>query len=489
MAEEEEEYSVEDFENSEENAVGEVDSAEEYTEEEYPTEEQAEDFGEEATSDESSEEGSENQEGNEENWGSTITVGDTTYAVGLFWMELQNLSDPYPEVQESASQIVENGDLFCVYRAATPQYGVGSSAEGHKKGMPAAAAAVAESFSDLPTSVAVFKVNSGWWFLVVRNDVILSEDDVLYKTEEEAKKAFMDMMSVPDWDRRICPAEWGVEGTQDIPIEKFLKSKSVKLISIYKSNVKKYAMIGGGALLALIMLTKMCSEPETPKVQRRLAPVRRQVQEVVEEEEFSFVETKPWEKIPVSSDFMNRCYAGIMHIKSMVIPGWEVGNVFCTPKGLSTSWTMKSGHLGFLRRGFEEYGTAGMDYVLSDSGTSAIVSVSLGDIQLKSEYPKYSVSESREYLVNIFQAINQKINLSEDVLNVTIPIPGKKADGSQNTINKAYKRLTFSFDSSIDMADWLSVFNEFPALELKKITYSIEKNMWSYEGQIYEPTK
>lgn len=485
MAEDEEEYSVEDFENSEENAVNEVGSAEEYVEEEYPAEEGVENSSENAELDENYEESQEN----EENWGSTITVGDTTYAVGLFWMELQNVSDPYPEVQESASQIVENGDLFCVYRAATPQYGVGSTAEGHQKGMPAAAAAVAESFSDLPTSVAVFKVNSGWWFLVVRNDVILSEDDVLYKTEAEAKKAFMDMMSVPDWDRRICPAEWGIEGTQEIPIEKFLKSKSVKLISIYKSNLKKYSMIGGGALLALIMLIKMCSAPEAPQVQRRLAPVRRVVQEVVEEETFNFVETKPWEKIPVSSDFMNRCYAGIMQVKSMVIPGWEIGNVFCTPKGLSTSWSMKSGHLGFLRRGFEEYGTAGMDYVLSDSGTSAIVSVSLGDIQLKSEAPKYTVSESREYLVNIFQAINQKINLAEDVLNVTIPIPGKKADGSQNTINKAYKRLTFSFDSAIDMADWLSVFNEFPALELKKITYNIGNNIWSYEGQIYEPTK
>ena len=128
----------------------------------------------------SSAEGEDNS--NEEpSWGPTIVVNNTTYAVSLFWQPLQDTNDPYPEVKETVDNVMEGADLFCVRSGTSPQYGIGNSTEGHKVGLPSAAAAIADIFQDNSSSVAVFEVDEGWWFIAVRNDLILSEE---YPTDQ-----------------------------------------------------------------------------------------------------------------------------------------------------------------------------------------------------------------------------------------------------------------------------------------------------------------
>ena len=43
-----------------------------------------------------------------------ITIGDVTYATGLFWQPLQNTDDPVSEVSDASSGILEGADLFCI---------------------------------------------------------------------------------------------------------------------------------------------------------------------------------------------------------------------------------------------------------------------------------------------------------------------------------------------------------------------------------------
>ena len=99
----------------------------------------------------------EEDENSEPSWGPTMVVNDTTYAVTLFWQPLQDTNDPYPEVQETVDNFMEGADLFCLRQGTSPQYGIGNSTEGHKAGMPSAAAAIAELFQDKPSSVAFLK--------------------------------------------------------------------------------------------------------------------------------------------------------------------------------------------------------------------------------------------------------------------------------------------------------------------------------------------
>ncbi|MBR2033586.1 MAG: type 4b pilus protein PilO2 [Alphaproteobacteria bacterium] len=151
-------------------------------------------------------------------WGSHITVDGVTYATSLFWQPLQNSSDPFQEVEDASAGVLEGADLFCIKSGKAPQFGICVSHEGYKSGENVGAAAVATSLSDIGSYVAVFKVHEGWWYICVRNDIILSDGDMLFFNEDEAKEQFMSMLAVPDWGKKIAPKEWDIEETEDVDL-------------------------------------------------------------------------------------------------------------------------------------------------------------------------------------------------------------------------------------------------------------------------------
>ena len=144
-------------------------------------------------------------------WGTSITVDGVQYATSLFWQPLQNASDPFQEVEEASAGVLEGADLFCIKGGKAPQFGICVSQEGYKSGENVAAVALATALSNVGSFIAVFKTNEGWWYTCIRNDIILSDGDMLFLTEEEAKEQFMSMLAVPDWGKKIAPKEWGFD--------------------------------------------------------------------------------------------------------------------------------------------------------------------------------------------------------------------------------------------------------------------------------------
>ncbi len=433
-------------------------------------------------------EGESDGENSEPSWSPSLFVNGVTYAVSLFWQPLQDTSDPYPEVNETIENIMEGADLFCLRTGMSPQYGIGNSKEGHKVGMPSAAAGLAEAFQDKPSSVAVFEVDEGWWFIAVRNDLILSEEDILYENEEDAKRAFFAMMAVPDWGRRIAPAAWGIEGTEEIFIEDVLThSNSSKLMHSDKSAQQKTKIIiGVVAFIVLVLVYKLFSglfKTDAPVI-RPLAPIKPLFEEKKVEE---VVEVRPWETLVVVEDLLNRCQIATQQVKLMVIPGWKLGKVSCTRSGLSTSWMMEWGHLGWIKRGFEEYNLRGLSFLLDEVGRSALVSVPIGAPRIHSQTPKYMIYESREELNDFFQAIGQPVTLSEEKTETLVQVSKDGLARKTTSEEKKYARTLFTFTSDLSMEQWLDFFNRFPALEITKLDYDINNNSWTYEGHIYEP--
>ena len=442
---------------------------------------------------EDSEESGDSEESSDPTWGASIVVNNVTYAVSLFWQPLQNPTDPYPEVKETVENVMEGADLFCTRSGTSPQYGIGNSAEGHKVGMPSAAAAIAELFQDKPSSVAVFEVDEGWWFIAVRNDLILSEEDILYLKEDDAKKAFYAMMAVPDWGRKIAPASWEIEGTEEVDLWDLLKNPgTAKLMHINRTNPKmKLVFLGAGLLLLFAgwnLVSGMFGTTKKKPVIRPLAPVKTYVEE--EEEEKVVVENKavarPWETLVVTEDLMNRCQIAIIQLKSIVVPGWEMGDISCSATGASVTWSMKWGDLGWLKRAFQEYDIRGLDYLIDNTGQSALVSLAIGNIAVHSETPKIMAYEAREELTNIFQATGLPISL-KDERTTRVQKVDKNGLASEISEIKTYPKLLFSFNSELPMEAWLGLFNKFPALELTLLKYHPKSNSWTYEGRIYEP--
>ena len=437
----------------------------------------------------SSAEGEDNSD-EEPSWGPTIVVNNTTYAVSLFWQPLQDTSDPYPEVKETVENVMEKADLFCLRSGTSPQYGIGNSLEGHKAGMPSAAAIIAEKFQDRPSSVAVFEVDEGWWFIAVRNDLILSEEDILYLKEEDAKRAFFAMMAVPDWGRKIAPASWDIEGTEEVDLWDILKgSSSSKLMRINKTSQKtKMIALGAGALVLLIgfKLFSALFFPEKKNTLRPFAPLLPIEEEKEEEKPIEQKITYPWENLVVTQDLLRRCHTAAMQVKNIIVPGWRSGIMTCTASGLATSWTKQWGDLGWVKRAFEEYDIQGLDFAIDTAGSTVVASMPIGELALHSETPKMMTYEMREELTHIFQSINLPINLSEQKGLQTKTVNSNGLETDTVTVRTSYPELFFSFSSELPMEDWLEIFDKFPALEITRLQYVPESNVWTYEGHIYE---
>ena len=129
----------------------------------------------------------------------TIDIAGKTYAVGLFWQPLQNEKDYLKEVQQAVQTVVVGANLYCLKKGTAAQYGLGFTRNGQKVGMPAGASGIANALRDKSSAVCVFKVNEGWWFVTIRNNLILAEEDTIYTEENDAKEAFNSMLSIPDW--------------------------------------------------------------------------------------------------------------------------------------------------------------------------------------------------------------------------------------------------------------------------------------------------
>ena len=202
-------------------------------------------------------------------WGTEINVEGSSYATSLFWQPLQNKDDPYAEVEEASAGVLEGADLFCI------KPGICVSHEGYKPGQYAAAVALATALSDRSSFVGVFKVQNGWWYTCVRNDIILSDGDMLFLNEEDAKNQFMSMLAVPDWGRKIAPPEWEVEETEYPDLAKLLQRGTKNKLQKIKAlrGTKLVAVIAVSAIIGFWLLSSIISSllspPARPLFSRR----------------------------------------------------------------------------------------------------------------------------------------------------------------------------------------------------------------------------
>lgn len=126
---------------------------------------------------------------------------------------------------------------------------------------------------------------------------ILSDGDVLFVKEEDAKEQFMSMLSVPDWSKKIAPAEWGIDETEQKDIsEVFSQGLDVQLEKINALRGAELAIvvvlsIAAGAWLVMFIANTFFAT----KTQENKVVTRRAKKKVVKEVEKSFLRRgNPW---------------------------------------------------------------------------------------------------------------------------------------------------------------------------------------------------
>ena len=416
--------------------------------------------------------------------GGVVTVDDQKYAVGLMWQPVQNIDDPNPEIRETMDS-EPDADLYCLRQTSVFQYGVGRSSLGHRSGMPSLAASVAASLSQYESFCAVFQVEEGWWFVAVRNSLILAEEDVLFATEEEAQRAYSSMMAVPDWDACIVPAEWDIDGTiQKSLVELVAKARKVRLQEANAARRTYFllfiAVVILAALAGLIMVLVNLWRSVFPPQTIQPVQVPQVIQPVAPEPESQ----KPWEKLVDTKPLIEKCWGDIYQIKSIAFPGWKIGLITCTKEGITTTWTKqgKEGFLSWMRFGIKEYEFT--DLTVDVSGNTAVGNVAFSGIPVVGSVPTLTPTELQDDLAEIQQSTGLNLQFNQQVYLD----PPNRPDGSRPPNQKSYTYFTFATNSDYTPWEWIQFFEKFSGFELTKIEYNPSNDLttkWRYEGRIY----
>ena len=405
---------------------------------------------------------------NSKEWAASFTVDGVQYGASIFWESLQNVDAPFLDAKEAAENVLVGADLFCVKHGKSPQLGLASSAQGFKKGMNAAAVTAATSMSDASSVLAVFKVDAGYWYLCIRNDVILSDGDVLFVKEEDAKEQFISMLSVPDWSKKIAPAEWGIDETEqkdiaevfsqglDVKLEKINALRGTELLTVVVLSIAI-----GAWLVTFIADTFFATKTQQNKVvTRRAQPkVVKKVQTVV---------PAPWESLVDPAWFLDNCREKVQTLVSVSTPGWQNNGVTCTSAGVVTSWSRQFGRLSWIEMALTYSGLTFTNKTINENSTQVTVSMPFQTIKRINSIPKRSLPETRNMLNDLFQTLNLSISLS---------------NGSASAGDKVYKFISFRLNSAYDPEIWKTLLTKFSGLVVNNIRYN--SGVWNYEGTIY----
>ena len=401
-------------------------------------------------------------------WASSFTVDGVQYAASIFWESLQNIEAPFLDAKEAAENVLVGADLFCVKHGKSPQLGLAVSSQGFKKGMKVAAVAAVTAMSDASSLLAVFKVDAGYWYLCVRNDVILSDGDVLFVKEEDAREQFMSMLSVPDWSKKIAPEEWGIDETEQKNIsEVFAQGLDVQLEKINALRGTELAIvvvlsIAAGAWLVMFISNTFFAT----KTQENKVVTRRAQKKVVKEVEK--IVPAPWESMVETNWILDNCREKIQSLVSISTPGWRNSGVTCTSSGVVTSWRREFGRLSWIEMALSYSGLTFTNKTVDDRGTSVTVSVPFQSIKKVNSIPNKTLTQLRNMINDLFQTINMTIYLSQ---------------GQVKAGNKVYTSLNFRLNSTYDPNVWKPMLTKFSGLKINSIRYN--NGVWNYEGTIY----
>lgn len=404
-------------------------------------------------------------------WGTSFDINGQTYAASLFWQPLQNREDPYSEVIEASENVLEGADLFCLKPGKSPQFGLCVSFQGYKKNTQVAAVALATALSDRSSFLAVFKVEGGWWYVCARNDIILSDGDMLFLNEDDAREQFLSMLAVPDWGRKIAPPEWGIEETDYLDLSQLLNSGAdAKLKKIHALRGPKLAavVIGVCGIALWLLWTLIDSIFLAPPKQPIIAPIPVKK---VEPTPPPPPEPKPWENIENPQQVLAKCLMATQSVGQISTPGWKMEGITCNSSSLVTSWRREIGRISWIDKALDNSGVTFSSRSISPDGNSVIVSVPIEGIKTFNSPPEKNGVDLVNTLNDLFQALQMPISMSTE----TWTSPQKNV----------YRSVKFSFTSNHDPLQWNDLLMKFSGLRINTIKYDINTHNWSYEGAIY----
>ncbi|MGE3623394.1 MAG: type 4b pilus protein PilO2 [Bdellovibrionales bacterium] len=409
------------------------------------------------------------------------TVGRRPYAVGLYW-ENSPSGRVSQAAKEAARQPGQQAEFYAV-RAGnkggrTPQFGLSPSGVGHKAGLPAFAACLA---NQQPGSWAgAFRLREGTVVTVVRDDLVVPDGDQLYTDEAEARDRLLQEIGFGGLQRIYAPEAWAIPSADTMPVSLLINDiTDVRLRPI--RIPKLYLALGAAGIAVFIVFLGVTwylqveqAREEEARLQHEaeLKRLQEQAQSIIPGLGQKKIEYPPperkWEKKPPPMAVIKACQDAMTQMP-VAVAGWRMGEVRCDGSSMSATWQRERG-----------FSAPPKSFIINESGNTATFSLSLPALPVRApESLVDPVEVTRRYLGQNWPGTIAR--LPDD----PPPPPPPDYKGEWNPPPPPWVKRSFTV--TMPVLPWSSplFFGDLPGTIVDLLRYS-QGSGWTVEGVIYE---
>jgi hypothetical protein len=409
-----------------------------------------------------------------------IKVGKKDYAIGLFWNTADDINELSSEARKAAKSESLKAEFYCVRDENIPQYGLGFKSKGHKSGMPSLGSHLAETLDG--NWIGVFNIGDVYYLISVRDDIIMSDTDIIFKSEDDVREEFENNFYGSSWDKAFAPSYWELENTEHKKLEDILvgnpttKLKEADQSKVLIKLVLMVVLFGGFIFGSLQAYNYFNQDTAIEKVTEIYNEVETRVVEQTggNQEDEVYVPEPPWVNKPLGIASLSACFNDINNM-SINVPGWEAKGMICTP-GASTSMLLErsGGTINWIGNYLNGKGAIDPNIIPIDDDRVEVGYPST----VTSDYPEqldtFPVSQIRRYLYSHFDEAYLDISFS-DVRKFSDP-----------EAYRFYKGLEFEFSSEYNPTKFTKILSRVPGFIINRIEYKIVDDKWTVSGEVYE---
>lgn len=282
-----------------------------------------------------------------------VHVGRRAYAVGLYW-ENSPEGRVAKTAREAARQPGQNADFFAIRsgnkEGRVPQFGLGQSGAGYKAGLASFAACLA---NQQPGAWAgAFRLREGIAVVVVRDDLIVPDGDLLFADENDARDRLLQELSFGGLQKVYAPEAWSLPNADTMPVTLLLNERHD--VVLRSTTIPKNVVIGAAVAAGLFLLVvggglywQSVRDAEELKQRQedaqRLAALAARNANSADLQKPDYPPPKRvWEEAPLPTTYVDACVKALPQVP-VVIAGWKMTAMKCTPSAINTTWTRDSG--------------------------------------------------------------------------------------------------------------------------------------------------
>ena len=412
----------------------------------------------------------------------TFRIGRRRYVAGLFWQIAENGQTVRKEAKTLATQRGFHADLYIrrvLEVTGEAQFALARTGDGVPRKAVAAAAALA---TEIPQDswVGAFPLSTGYWYVRVRDGLILPGGDAFYEDEQDIRNRVNLDIADGGFERIFAPEGWSEDADQ-LDFEDVLATCRGPLVVDINSAKANRATIALALVLAVGGLASWQGYAYYQSLQQSEKEEERQrallKQKLRGGEQEKKVYDPPWYDVPLPSISLYSCAEAMRELRHNV-PGFELDRITCNGRSATYYWDrLDRSNIRWIERWIDRQGDHSIN--VNPSGDLVTVTVSAERGDARGTEPIYPSKIVRNGLISLGQATNSRI-ITGDV---------RKWNPPGGFDPEKYKRPNYStmpveIDVS-ELTDWIEILDRIPGFVVQSVTWNHDRTIYEITGEIY----